>query len=300
MEKMKRHLPFTVIPGLTRNLYRYFWFPAFAGMTRGVAGVLRVVKGSYLALFWLLLKIPGYKKLSVYLQKATACVLTMFILLSSISSIFLYSPLFRKSVSAVWYDDNWAYRKRIDTTVASNSSDISNLQMLLTVDTSTGASGIGSGKMQGSCQDLRFTNTSGKLLPYYIDSGCTTTATKIWVMVDLVPKNTTSMTIYMYYGNPSASAGSNSQPYFDNVVGLVGYWTMNNCSGNPSDSSITGNTTSLTVGGSGNQTTTTQAWSNGSSGQYSSSINLDGNDDYVDAGTNTALNPTATGYTITA
>ncbi|MBI2590950.1 MAG: DUF2341 domain-containing protein, partial [Candidatus Blackburnbacteria bacterium] len=150
------------------------------------------------------------------------------------------------------------------------------------------------------CQDLRFTNTSGKLLPYYIDSGCTTTTTKIWVMVDLVPKNTTAMTIYMYYGNPSAPQGSNSQPYFDNVVGLVGYWMMNNGSGNPSDTSITGNTTSLTVGGSGSQTTTTQAWSNGSSGQYSSSINLDGNDDYVDAGTNTALNPTATGYTITA
>ena len=282
MEKMKRHLPFTVIPGLTRNLYRYFWFPAFAGMTRGVAGVLRVVKGSYLALFWLLLKIPGYKKLSVYLQKATACVLTMFILLSSISSIFLYSPLFRKSVSAVWYDDNWAYRKRINTTVASNSSDISNLQMLLTVDTSTGANGIGSGKMQGSCQDLRFTNTSGKLLPYYIDSGCTTTTTKIWVMVDLVPKNTTSMTIYMYYGNPSASTGSNSQPYFDNVVGLVGYWNMNESSwngtsGEVKDMSVNGNNGTA----AGNATTT-------SSGQYSNAGTFNGTGDYVsvaDSGT---------------
>src|SRR3989344_2539358 len=208
MEKMKRHLPFTVIPGLTRNLYRYFWFPAFAGMTRGVAGVLRVVKGSYLALFWLLLKIPGYKKLSVYLQKATACVLTMFILLSSISSIFLYSPLFRKSVSAVWYDDNWAYRKRINTTVASNSSDISNSQTIIAVDTST----LGA-KLQSACQDLRFTNANGKLLPHYIASSCnnsTTTGVTIWVLIDLVPKNTTSMTIYMYYGNPSVQQGSDS------------------------------------------------------------------------------------------
>lgn len=106
--------------------------------------------------------------------------------------LYLFNP-FNKSASAVWFDDNWGYRKAITVTVTTNAADISNLETLLTVDTT----GI-TAKLQTSCQDLRFTNTNGKLLPYYIDTCSDNSATnegepsptdKIWVMADLVPKN---------------------------------------------------------------------------------------------------------------
>lgn len=128
---------------------------------------------------------------------------------------------FVKSSEAVWYDDSWSYRKAITVTVSTSTSDITDLETFLTIDTQAL-----SGKIQGSCQDLRFTNINGKVLPYYIDSGCGTTSTKVWVMVDLVPKNTTTYIMYMYYGNPTAPAGSNENT-FRLFKGLVSYWPMN-------------------------------------------------------------------------
>ena len=180
--------------------------------------------------------------------------------------------------SAAWYDDSWGYRKAVTVTVTTNASDITNLQTLLTID----ANALGSSKLQTNCQDLRFTNANGKLLNYYIDT-CTnsTAASKVWVMLDLVPKNTTTYVVYMYYGNPTAVAGSNSGQ-FDNLVGLKGYWTMNDggSSATATDSSIGGKNATLSIGVGGTQTTNTQAWTNGASGQYSGSLNFDG-DDYA-------------------
>lgn len=192
-----------------------------------------------------------------------------------------------KSALASWFDDNWLYRKAITVTVTSSSSDITNLETLVTVDTST------SGKFQSACQDLRFTNTGGKPLPYYIDSGCGTASTKVWVMVDLVPKNTTTYNMYMYYGNPSATAASDSTR-FKLFNGLVGYWTMNESSwagvaGEVKDSSVNGNHGQAY----GNATTT-------SSGKYSYAGTFDGDGDYVDVGNNSSLNITTNTITLSA
>ena len=84
----------------------------------------------------LLRLIPGYRKLPLLAQKATAVVLSILILLSSISStakrqaslIFLYSPLFKHRADAAWFNDKppgrwpvraggWSYRKAITVTV---------------------------------------------------------------------------------------------------------------------------------------------------------------------------------------
>ncbi len=179
-----------------------------------------------------------------------------------------------KSVEAAWFDDNWAYRQAITITVSSASSDITSLDTLITVNTSTL---ISAGKLQSSCQDLRFTNQTGNLLPYYIDSGCNTTATKIWVRVDLVPKNTTIYTTYMYYGNPAAGPGSNST-LFNLYNGLVGYWTLNDGSGTTAiDSSVSGNNGTLAGA------TDLPTWQT-SNCQYDNCLSLDGTDDSVTMG----------------
>ena len=65
-------------------------------------------------------------------------------------------------------------------------------------------------------------------IPYYLESGCNTASTKIWVKVPFIPANGTTV-IYMYYGN--ASATSESDPYsvfdfyddFDTWSGWVQY-----------------------------------------------------------------------------
>lgn len=148
------------------------------------------------------------------------------------------------------------------------------MDTLITVDTDDL---ITAGKLQSSCQDLRFTNTNGKHLPYYIDSGCNGNSTKVWVRADLVPKNTTKYTMYMYYGNPTAVAGTDSTT-FNLYNGLKGYWTQNESSwngtsGEVKDSSINGSNGTA----NGGVTTTT--------GQYGNAGDFQGTNDDVSIAT---------------
>ena len=158
---------------------------------------------------------------------------------------FIYTISNSKKAEAAWFDGNWSYRQAMNITVSSSADDITNLQTVISIDTSTLVS---TGKLQSSCQDLRFTSIDGTPLSYYLDSGCGTASTKVWVLVNKVPKNTTSYTMYMYYGNPSASTGSNSS-LFTLYRGLTGYWSMNEGSGTTL-TDVSGNGRDATLHGS--------------------------------------------------
>jgi hypothetical protein len=103
-----------------------------------------------------------------------------------------------------WFDSSWPYRRNITI----SGSAPSDYQVLIIVDTS---SLILNGKMQGDCDDIRFTRSDGvTLLDYWIESGCFSPSTKIWVKVDSIPQ-----TIYMYYGNLTASSLSDGYATFE-------------------------------------------------------------------------------------
>ena len=90
-------------------------------------------------------------------------------------------------------------------TVTENSgATVLNYQLKLTVDTQTP---ITAGDMNANGDDIRFGNDcSGSILfNYWIESGINTTTTIIWVKIDTLYASSTR-TIYMYYGNPSAPA----------------------------------------------------------------------------------------------
>ena len=102
----------------------------------------------------------------------------------------------------------WSYREPVNI---SSSSALTDYQVLVTVDT---ASLIFDNKMQLDGDDIRFTDSDGTtLLNYWIESGINTDTTKIWVNVSSV--STTGTTIYMYYGNLSASSVSNGAATFE-------------------------------------------------------------------------------------
>ena len=213
--------------------------------------------------------------------------LIAFIALSAVGIGFLFNPWSVSKTDAAWFNDNWAFRKRIDITVTSTGSDILQLDTLLTVDTT----GI-TANLQTNCQDLRFTDISGNILQYYIDSCNDNSSTnKIWVRAPLVPKNTTVYTMYMYYGNASVAPAT----YLEMVSlysGLEGYWTgnessWNGTSGEVKDSSVNGNN-----GTSSGGITTTSA-------KYSSSGDWDSTDDSVTMGSPTVVdNLPANGMTL--
>ncbi len=125
---------------------------------------------------------------------------------------------------------NWTYRKAV--TISNSGSSLTDYQVPVTIDT---ASLVTAGKLLSSCNDIRFTASDGStVLNYWIESGCNTASTKIWVKIPSIAVG--SNTIYFYYGYSSAtsaSSGPNTFPLFDdfenyttgNLVGQGG-WTF--------------------------------------------------------------------------
>jgi len=103
------------------------------------------------------------------------------------------------------------YRKPITIDNTNNANTLSNYQVLVTLDT---ASLISAGKMRSDCGDVRFKDSDAQTqLSYWIESGCNSANTRIWVKVPTIPASSTK-TIYVYYGNPSATSQSNGSSTF--------------------------------------------------------------------------------------
>lgn len=98
----------------------------------------------------------------------------------------------------------WNYRKPI--VISNSGSSLSNYQVLVTINAS---SLVSAGKMLSNGDDIRFTDSGGSSLIYYwIESGTISSTTNIWVNVPSIAASPTTTTIYMYYGNSSATAAS--------------------------------------------------------------------------------------------
>ena len=73
----------------------------------------------------------------------------------------------------------WSYKRPITIDNTQNNNDLTDYQILVVMDTK---SLIDQGKMRSDCGDIRFED-GGVLLSYWIESGCGTTNTRIWVKV---------------------------------------------------------------------------------------------------------------------
>jgi hypothetical protein len=113
---------------------------------------------------------------------------------------------------------SWGYRKNI-TITNSVASDVAGYQVKLTLDTSA----LVPSKMKADCSDIRFAETDGTNIPYWIESGCGTSTTYVWVKTNLAASAVKS--IYMYYGNANAAAASNGINVFDFFDGFDGDMT---------------------------------------------------------------------------
>lgn len=122
------------------------------------------------------------------------------------------------TTQAAWYDDNWAYRQTVALT--NSGSAQTDFQVSITLDTATL---ITAGKMQSDCDDIRVLDNTGKVLPYWIETGnnaCNTSTTAIWVKVPSI--STTGNAVFVYYGNPSAISqqdGNAVFAFFDDFSG---------------------------------------------------------------------------------
>lgn len=93
-----------------------------------------------------------------------------------------------------------------------NNSNTANtdVQVKLTLNT---AALVTAGKMQASCNDMRFTDSLCNVLPYWIESGINTANTVVWVKLKSLP-NLGNVRIFMQYGNTAATSQSNGDSTF--------------------------------------------------------------------------------------
>jgi len=98
--------------------------------------------------------------------------------------------------SFAWWDSSFPYRTQVN--ISNSGSLLSDYQVNISLNTQALVS---AGKMRSDCGDLRIVaSNDSSQLPFWIESGCNTTATKIWVKATSIPTGTS--TIYAYYSNP--------------------------------------------------------------------------------------------------
>ncbi len=101
--------------------------------------------------------------------------------------------------AGAWYNSSWLYRRSLS--VGNSGTELTNEDVLIEYDT---AALVTAGKLQSDCDDLRFVDSDDSTaLAYWVEGGCNTSTTHIWVRVPTLPSG--GKTIYMYYGNGSAT-----------------------------------------------------------------------------------------------
>jgi hypothetical protein len=138
--------------------------------------------------------------------------LTLLVIRSLIISTLIVGTFAKFPVPSTlgWMDLGWQYRKPV--TVSNSGSTATNEDVLITIDT---LALVNEGKLQSTCNDLRFTDSDeNTTLSYWIESGCNTTSTKIWARIPSLTAG--GKTIYMYYGNPTAVG--TTQAWSGNVI----------------------------------------------------------------------------------
>ena len=112
-------------------------------------------------------------------------------------------------------NETWQYRQGIGISNGTGTIQ-SNYPLQLSINTSAL---VTAGKLLSTCNDLRFVDSNGHQLEYFV-SNCNANPTNLWVQIISFPLGTS--TIYMYYGNSSAPAKSNSAATFDATENTTG------------------------------------------------------------------------------
>jgi len=105
----------------------------------------------------------------------------------------------------------WTYRKCFDIDhTASGAQDENEYQVYLDMDTQTL---VTDGKMQNDGDDVRFIDSDGNQLPYFIADDMNTLSTRMWLQMDNIDAGNTEE-VCMYYGNSGVSGKSSRSDVF--------------------------------------------------------------------------------------
>jgi hypothetical protein len=131
----------------------------------------------------------------------------------SSSSSHTISDVYSASIQPTSWLSGWSYRKAINIS-GSTAGAISSYPINITVYYGSGTDNGSSIYLNGKCKtdfsDVRFVDPStGDVLPYFIEYYVESSYAVFWVNVPNIPVYPDYKTIYIYYGNSSATSNSN-------------------------------------------------------------------------------------------
>ncbi len=120
-----------------------------------------------------------------------------------------------------WFDSAWSSRRRVRFSNGTQATNLSGFPVLLRLTSAT----IDYAKTQSAGQDLRFVDAAGGApLPHQIEVWDESGTSLVWVRVPVIDAASSTDSILMYYGNPSAPDGQNPTGVWDSS--FAGVWHM--------------------------------------------------------------------------
>lgn len=120
----------------------------------------------------------------------------------------LLAALVSRPAEAAWINAAWEYRQPV--LIGNSGGAASNVPVLIRFDS---AARIFLGQMRSDCADLRVTKADQvSSLAHWVQSGCNTSSTRVWVRLNSLAAGTTQ--VYLYSGNPSADSLSDADAVF--------------------------------------------------------------------------------------
>ena len=183
-----------------------------------------------------------------------------------------------------WYSSNWNYKREITINASQIATTTSNFPVLATTtldDLKTTTNGGKVGNDNG--YDIIFVDDDDStLLNFEREKYASTTGEIVyWIKTDI--SSTTDKTIYMYYGNVSATDQATTTGVWDDNFVMVQHLqeTPDNTEDQIKDSTSNAN----------DGQTVTMASEDQVAGQIDGSFDFDGGDDYVNCGNNISIKP---------
>jgi hypothetical protein len=126
----------------------------------------------------------------------------------------------------------WSYRK-VHLIIGSIAGAQTNYPIMITVHYGSGSDIGGDVYLEGNCRtdfgDVRFTDSAGPNLDYWMQQETDFLEAVFWVKIPYIPSSPGYATIYIYYGNATASAasnGSNTFTFHDDFETDLSKWTV--------------------------------------------------------------------------
>ncbi|MFH0986847.1 MAG: DUF2341 domain-containing protein [Candidatus Micrarchaeota archaeon] len=142
-----------------------------------------------------------YAKIRVTDNASATATDTVKVTVTGITAVII--PVSPIQYTVPWWNQSWNYRIPINVTEIANESLV-NYPLEIIVNT---RDLISKGKMTANCTDIRFTDSSGRELSYWIKDNCGNESTSILIKSPNMSAKSSAM-MYMYYSNPSAPAKS--------------------------------------------------------------------------------------------